>query len=374
MNNVKKSSGTVFFGPFVGEFGWELLYWHGWVKRLCRGKYRNYHKIACSFPGRYPFYPDVDEFWSLPDKILKHKISSRGYMTDNWIDGFPKPSKPTKELVDVSPLVKDIIAEFKKKFPKGTEMILPWELRFDEEDKMKYGVEIPDKPKSDAEFVTHFIPFQNQILEPLKPTDAGKNVFEKMAGAKEKLICVFPRHRPFRRPDKDWTREKYEILIERLQKEFPQFKIAILGEPGGAFFAEGVPHGCLDIINVDPKKRMDIQLAALERSVLAIGGQSGGTAFALAAGCPTFTWGGAIGEKGFKEQNYLGTKLVFYTATDPPVDLIVNYAKWMLGLGSKPRGHELKRTVLVNLLNRMPRFVRKSKIAMKIKKFLRLKF
>ena len=24
----------IFAGPFVGEFGWELMFWHGWLRKI----------------------------------------------------------------------------------------------------------------------------------------------------------------------------------------------------------------------------------------------------------------------------------------------------------------------------------------------------
>jgi hypothetical protein len=57
MNLNKK---VVIFGPFVGEFGWELLFWQGWVRKVSRSEFRDYWKVAVSYPGREVFYPDVD--------------------------------------------------------------------------------------------------------------------------------------------------------------------------------------------------------------------------------------------------------------------------------------------------------------------------
>lgn len=372
---MRRGVKTVFFGPFVGEFGWELLSWHGWVKRLCRGRYAGYHKIACSFPSRYPFYPDVDEFWPLPKKFLKNPISSRGYITDCWTKSFPRPDNKPFNLPEVMPLVDNVIKDFKKKLPKNTKFIIPWGLRYDKEDEIFYGVSIPKNPKSDKDFITYNIPPSNQILEKLQPTPRGLKILKTRVNPKKQLISIFPRHRLFRRPDKNWGRGKYETLIHTLQREFPQFKLAILGEPGGAFFADGdVPQGCIDLIRIDQKYRLDVQIAALKQSVLAIGSQSGGTVLSLLAGCPTLTWGGAIAEKGFRKGNYLQSKLVFYPSLHPPVNTIVGYAKWMLGYGKTPYRHEIKRFALTSLFYFIPHFIQKSRPLVKIKESLKLGF
>lgn len=40
---------TVFFGPFVGELGWEMLFWQGLVRKMSRGHFRDHDRIAAIF-------------------------------------------------------------------------------------------------------------------------------------------------------------------------------------------------------------------------------------------------------------------------------------------------------------------------------------
>jgi len=357
----------VFFGPFVGEFGWELTYWHGWVKRLCKERYRNYYKIACSFPSRYPLYPEVDEFWPLPKKFMKIPISSRGYITDCWLNGFPKPDTPGR-LPDVKPIVDDLITEFKNKLPKNTKFVIPWELRYDEEDKRFYGVWI-----SGNSIITYKIPFSKQYLEKLQPTPKGKRMLEKIVNPDTRLIAIFPRCRLFRRPDKNWEKNKYEILIQKLQSELPDHKIAIFGEPGGSFFVDDTPAGCINLVQISSKYRMDVQLAALKQSELALGSQSGGIVFSLAAGCKSLTWGGAAGKKGIQEQNYVGTKLIFYPSVNPTVEVVLKYVRWCLNRGAPPWKLEVRRLTINFLFDHFYR-ITKSKRLVNLKKSLKLGF
>jgi len=317
----------------------------------------------------------VDEFWALPSSFLKHKISQKGYITANWIKGFPVPDIPASDLPKMYPLISRIIKKLKQRLPEDTKFIIPWEYRYDEVDHRYYGVKIPNNPKSNNDFVTHLIPFSKQILEPLQPTHKGKKIFRKMAKPSQKIITIFPRCCLYRRPDKNWIKEKYESLIQMLQTEFPQYKIAVCGEPGGTFFAdEGVPEGCLDLIRVNPIYRTDVQLAALSQAILSIGSQSGGMAFSLAAGCPSLTWGGAVAEKGFKAQNYLKTKLIFYPDSNPSANLVFKYAKWMIGMGKRPYRYEIKRIMLLNFINALPRTIRESRVSSLLKKSFRVSF
>jgi hypothetical protein len=328
---------TVFFGPFVGEFGWELLFWQGWVRRLCRTRYKKYRKIASSAPGRHPFYPDVDEFWPLPQNFLKIKYSARNYITDYWISRYPKPDIEA-DLSDVWPILEKIIYNFKKRLPTNTEFIHPWSFRYDQEDRRHYGIEMKNFPNcsSDKDFIVHSIPWSKQVLEPLEPTLMGVRILKKIINLKKKIIAIFPRERIYRRPDKNWQKEKYEHLIRLINKNFPEYQLAILGEPGGSFFSDGVPEGCIDLINIDSNSRMDVQLAVLKRADLALGGQSGGVSFAMASGCKTLSWGYAENEKSFRKENFTKTPFVFLLTPNPSVDLVMKYVGWLLGKDSMP--------------------------------------
>lgn len=355
---------TVFFGPFIGEFGWELLFWHGWVKRMCRTRYKDFYKIVCSFPGRYPFYPEADEFWSLPDDFLHNQISSRGYITDCWQNGYPTPSVKGN-LPDIFSLIQKVIDDFKAKLPEDTIFIHPWAFREDKEDKCFYGVKIKENPQSDKDFISFGIPYSRQVLEKLKATTEGKEIVTKIISPGEKIIAIFPRCRQFRRPDKNWQKENYEILIRKIQKELPDFKIAILGEPGGAFFSDGVPEGCLDLINIDKNSRMDVHLAALAQAKAALGSQSGAITFAMAAGIPVISWGPAAGEKFFSKENFTKSRFVFIPSENPNPETIFNYIKWVAAKSNAPTDNfsRVLKILFYRIFN--PRYFSRIKLKMK---------
>ena len=61
-----------YFGPWYGEFGWELLTWQAY----CRYKSRNYDKVyVCSFPDMAPLYEDFAEF--IPHNMQKRALDWR---------------------------------------------------------------------------------------------------------------------------------------------------------------------------------------------------------------------------------------------------------------------------------------------------------
>ena len=384
---------TVFFGPFVGEFGWELLWWQGWVRRVARTRYKGWRIIASSFPGRHVFYPDA-EFWPLPKWFLEKPISSRVYITDCWKNRWPEPNIGTKELEDVEPKIDRIIADFKKRLPKNIEFVIPWEFR-DDKEYGKIGMIIPENPKKGDKFIAYNISYSYQDLEYLRPSRKGQEVFDRILknskslrdshnknsyslsensqntnhfSKKNDLIAIFPRMRKYRRPDKNWEKEKYLTLIKQLQTGLPKYKIAILGEPGGAFFANGVPDGCIDLINVPAGYRMDIQAACLCQAKLAIGSQSGAIDFALACGCPSMSWGPGSGEKVFLTENFMKTPMTFLPFQNPDVYTVLRYAESMLCNARRPIGFEIKKRLVSGFYANMPKTVMKSVMLSKLKK------
>jgi len=351
--------GTVFFGPFVGEFGWELLYWQGWVRDLSRSVFRDSRKIVSSFPGRYPFYPDADEYWAHPDWFLSPVISPRGYITDFWRDGWPRGNelkkrwsllgRPYLESVHVSTAtahngqgvesrVRTLLDGYRERLPPETTFIVPSAVTLCPKYGRPVGIRIPAEPRDDTDYEVFRVPFECQVLEPIQPTANATRHLEGLIGPSARLITIFPRARSVRRPDKNWPREKYDALIGTLRGRHPDYRLAIAGDPGGAYYADGVPDGCVDLINVEPSMRMDIQTAALRRSVLAVGTISGAMLFALACRCPTLIVGQVNEIETYFRENYLKTPLVYYPFMDADVGEIAALAAGVIAGHIPPPG------------------------------------
>lgn len=340
---------TVFFGPFVGELGWEFLHWQGWVRKMCRGPYRDYKKIVCSFPGRQPFYQLADEFWPLPQSFLDLKTSGHSYITDGWRNGYPGIQhgmrKETNQQSGESqfvfredplpgPSIGDVceamLAQFKAHLPPDTRFFVPWQLIHCDEGNFDFGTKLgPGEKIVSRAPIFHPVSFDRQHLEYLTPSAQAAQILAQNVPEPRKFVCVFPRERLVRRPDKNWTKENYAALVRKFQAQWPDVLIAICGEPGGAYFSDGVPAGCLDLINVPVELRLDLQIAALRRSVLAVGAVSGALCIALGANCPSLVFCFDYYVEGWKKANALNTPLVLYPEMNPPVDVIFSLADGM---------------------------------------------
>src|SRR3989339_641191 len=368
INNDKK---TVFFGPFIGELGWELSYWQGWVKKMCRERYDSYRKITASYPGKEPFYPDVDEFWQLPEDFLKLRVCARAYASDFWKGNIPKGDNADSFDKNISQHADNLLKYFRNKLPSDTIFYTPYKLnRYMLDNKKHFLGSIFMKGFNDIPKIFS-PPFEHQIFGELNPTPKGEIFLRKIFDPNKRMIAIFPRYRLGRRIDKNWQKEKYDLLIKNLQKKYPNHVIGIFGSSCGSYYARENIGNCINFVNVDERIRLNVQLAALKRADVAIGGQSGALIMALLAKCPVAGWGFMDAEKQMKGQNFLNTRFIYWPEVDPPVAVIENLATLMI---------EKKEKEVINL--KMPEGgwsfeVKKSfagRVADKVKKIIREPF
>lgn len=334
---------TVVFGPFIGELGWELLYWHGAVRQLCNNDFKEYHRVAVSLEGRQPFYPDVDQFIGITPDQLPKAYSARGYIADGWRHGLPGESSqrgPFHPLniyssfrhrklgratyirhwsgESVEPFVHRIIDELKTTFPIGTTFVTPFQIN--SFGNLSFGHDVSVDPEHLADAATQ-PSFNSQDLRKLAPNPSARKLVADWLSPERRLVAVFPRSRPFRRTDKNWSRENYLALADYLRTQ--GFEVAFLGAPGGSYFAGESTGPHLDFVNLSNLDRLNLHLAVLERSKFAIGAMSGSLLVALAAGCPSIIFGDQRQQLRYYEENYLRTSMIYIATLNPNVDDLI---------------------------------------------------
>lgn len=325
---------TVFFGPFIGEFGWEYLYWHAWVNKVSQSHFSDYKKIVASYPGRNSFYLYADEYWEHPRDVLDALKSCNGYITDYWLNGFPRPNssvnkkfmgiipyeswdfiEPNIDQVEVKTVLDNLMIQYKKILPENTIFFTPYEqCNFEGID---FGVKIRSLPESDHDISQTPIPFSIQSFQLLKPSVPASKMIKDYLAPDDKLIAIYPRNRKQRRLDKNWSKNKYLELIDFYKLRYPKYKIGIFGAPGQAYFDDDIPTGVLDFINVPNDQHMNLQIAALQNASLAVGSLSGGVLVSRAAGVPTLTWGLERDANRFHDENRGGTETIFHKIQNP---------------------------------------------------------
>jgi hypothetical protein len=338
---------TVFFGPFIGEFGWEYLYWHAWVNKVCQNEYKDYKKIVASYPGRESFYPLCDEYWAHPIEFIELLNSCNGYITDYWSRGFPRwnasvqkkflgliPyeswefSKPEQSPIEIKGIASELLDSYIAKLPKDSIIYAPFKLNTF--DGLEFGIIGDEMPSSDKDIIQKPIPFSRQQFEILQPSLMAKNLITNYLQPDIKLIAIFPRNRINRRPDKNWNKDKYLQVIKFFTENYNEYKIGIFGSPGQAFFDHDLPVGAIDFINLPDNQRMNIQIAALKQSYLALGSLSGATLIARSAGVPTISWGLQRDGSRFHSENLSNIETIFHPVQNPDSDQIIKLSVGIL--------------------------------------------
>ena len=208
-----------------------------------------------------------------------------------------------------------LLNHFKEKLPFGAEIICPFQ--DNKINEIEFGVRKANSLKQDP--IQKRVPFDEQVFFKFTPNKTKlTGQFVKQLKQK-RVIAIFPRYRETRRPDKNWSKEKYEDLIKMLKMQFPTHKLAIFGAPNGAYFSEGCPEDVMDLINIDPKERTNIQAAILERADFAVGSLSGAMVFARFCGVPVMTWSLERDKDRFHDENRLDIPTYFISNRDPSV-------------------------------------------------------
>lgn len=332
----------VLFGPFVGELGWELLFWQGWVRKLCHEEFRGYHKIAVSRLGHHVFYDSCDEFIPIMDEMFPKDYSARGYISDFWQDGLPSNTeryrwslpqtlsqlmqgvRPHKILVEypsskppTSKIFENYLKVLVSDYGGETIFIVPWKMN--NVSGTQVGFEIPKNSKLMGHNANTRTPsFENQLLQKIQ--GSHKISADHLSNDVE-LVAVLPRSRSYRREDKNWSEKNYLNLIDGIASRGK--RVVLIGSPGGAYFSDYTPDGCINLINEPSDSRLSTQLAHLERCQFALGAMSGAMLLALASGCPSIIFGELSQMHRYYYENFMKTKMNYVADLHPrPEELL----------------------------------------------------
>lgn len=337
----KTASRTVFFGPFVGEFGWEVTRWHGWVRKTIQTDFKDARTIVSSTAGRQIFYPEATEFWPIPKNLTSPLPSHRNYITDAWIGKFPRLRKfiylgPYFHFpVSGRPPVENVrqramawLEECASKLPEDTQFFVPW--KENHHRGLSFGVRLlADPPTRDQDLLTLPIPYSQQEFAKLEASPEALQFVQSKLKPNTGLVCIFPRMRSSRRPDKNWKVERYVETISLLQKNLG-VQVALLGSPGGCYFENEMPPGTVDFIHVPESSRADIHAAAVAASQLCLGSISGAMVFALLCGGRVISWSAPELQHFLYLENLIQSPLLCYPEQNPSVETIYSLCEKML--------------------------------------------
>jgi len=261
-------------GPWLGEFGWELVYWQGFVR-----KYRLTHPeeylVVIGRVGNSRLYELADEYWEIHIEDLE---------SDMYL---PRGSLDRKGLYQLVRILK-------------------------EQELLGDYLGVPDR-LHERGWLEFGNPQFNQIFCRLKPTSSmSRFVRDKISGHRTALL--FPRLRRIA-PEKNWTPEKWSELAVLLRER--GFLVVVGGGIGSEPELQAPVVKCWDF-SVSSTCWMDFQLALVEISSLIISGESG-TGF-LPGLCekPGIVFGDPREKKRYEEtENIFQSRVKYITTRDP---------------------------------------------------------
>ena len=65
-----KDKKVVIFGPWLGEFSYELSWWNPEIRKIRNDRYKDFYSVHIGFKGRRAMYKDfIDEYISIPEEL-----------------------------------------------------------------------------------------------------------------------------------------------------------------------------------------------------------------------------------------------------------------------------------------------------------------
>ncbi len=330
----------IIIGPFLGELGWETLYWSGICNQYIN-KFDFSEIYVICIKGHEGFYPYAKNFFYVPDKYVPPAVSQNAYILDNWINGYP--GKATKKINLIRSLRTSIRnLSFKKIYQEKPYLsggnlydeINSWlsdllsrnNLKnckhlnpLDESciDEIGLGTKyINGIPKIIRPSIYRSYGFSPHIDKELIPEDI-KNTIQA------KDIAIFPRYRKERRPDKNSSEDFYVDLINNINSKYPDRNIFLIGAPGGAYFVDKKIPGTIDLINLPAEvesSRLLIHMYVLNNIYLSLGSISGAILLALSCGSNAITWGEKEQFNRYHIENICLNKLMYIPKTSIALD------------------------------------------------------
>jgi len=236
--NKDKKETILIAGPWVGEFGWELFCWHGYIRSLSRF----YDKTVCiSNPTSRFLYEDFC------DEYIEYTPDGGDYRDSYYKVGF----KVDQALI--SKFVKELSINHSA---QKVSLMVPRR--------------IGDPPR------THFeerFQFGALYVKPLYKK------FGNDLGLKNRTIVIHARNRKLR-PEDNWPREKWENLVKKLIKSC--YNVISIGMKSCSMHIEGTE----DKRECDQQELLDL----LASSEAILGPSSGPMCLGSLCGCPQVVW------------------------------------------------------------------------------------
>ena len=283
---------VIIFGPWCGEFSYELSWWNPGIRKIRKEKYKDYYAVHIGYRGRRAMYKDfIEDYVSYPkelEEILKF------------------PAAGGQHIIDVGEVIPEQLKEFMYQVAseyqdKGCEVELYWsdpnayvggKYIYDEEpfgDYINYEINSEMYNEIKTEIKEYFSDGRDTIalMARIRDRDRGENT-----GG-----CYL-----------NWKPKSWEHFLSRVINELEAnivvINLSASGKSGGAMSFEGTElyennkEHIMTINFDDDDDSLDRQLALLKATKCSIYGASGAAVLPFFVNTPTFTQQTA--EEGFR--------------------------------------------------------------------------
>lgn len=228
---------SLYAGPWVGEFGWELFCWQGHLRHKSKGFDQCF--VACK-RGHEVLYKDFAQTFPLEVSCEEADMwDCKGYQPPKFEQIF----KRSLNKNDVYYPSKKAVLRYDHTHRLDNEPIFA---RFKEQEFVLYG----ERRKSDYEIIIHARNKQNKV-------NAGMNSNYR-----------------------NWSKDKWKQLVKSIGPD----KVACIGTKKGSLYVGGK-----DLRGISLKKLCDI----LANAKVIVGPSSGPIHLASLCKCPQITWYGS---------------------------------------------------------------------------------
>jgi len=257
---------------FLGELGWLMQYWQGYLRYLKTQKYPD-HKFI--FMTNLQFYPIVDDFvkytLDLPKEFYDLNLETDCYEA-------PLKNSPPGSLTP--PDVWASLVKYIRNFYNVDKAVEIWTPR-------GYNKWIDGQPQT-------FNKYQYKPIQTDKP-----------------IICIFPRRR-----DRALQRNIPEFIWKEVVDSLSgNFTVVLGGTPSGSSLVDYSGKNIINLINYSEQDKLEKIMQYITSSVCTLSSQSGLSHVSLLCGAPTYMIGHER-ERHSRIENRLSTPVSFREVSD----------------------------------------------------------
>ena len=278
-----KENKVIIFGPWCGEFSYELSWWNPEIRKIKNDDFKDWHAVHIGFKGRRAMYKDfIDDYIPYPKKLE---------------ETLKYPAVGGEHIIDVGEVIPDQLKDFMYKIVESYQ---------EEYDEVRPYMSDPTS-FNNSKRIYDEEPFGEYINYKVnsKMYDEIKTKIDNYFSNGKDTIALMARIRDRNRGENtggcylNWNTDSWEIFLDRVINELDTnivvISISTNGSGGGAMSFEGTKlyennKDRLMVINFDDDDdSLDRQLALLKVTKCSIYGASGAAVLPFFIKTPTFT-------------------------------------------------------------------------------------